>query len=114
LARELDVAVETIEVGSRNQIKSVLSGGSRDSLTTSLFESKGSQRSKFCIVLDVDRRAERLGRSGIHGRILQLQLRSSAQGQEKESDIANGSPLARGARTLRQGCSRQSVLCLQD
>jgi hypothetical protein len=31
-----------------------------------------------------------------------LRSRSWAQEQEKESDIASGDPLARGARTLRQ------------
>jgi hypothetical protein len=33
-------------------------------------------------------------------RTLQLRSRSWAQGQVKESDIANGDPFARGARTL--------------
>jgi hypothetical protein len=33
-------------------------------------------------------------------RTLQLRSRSWAQGQVKESDIANGDPFTRGARTL--------------
>ena len=95
LARELDGAVETIEVGGCDQIEGVLAGGGQNGLIAGLSEREGNQRAKFGIVLDDENRgAGRLRRSGIQDWILQLRSRSWAQGQEKESDIANGYPLA--------------------
>jgi hypothetical protein len=103
---DLDIAIGTIEIDGREEIKgfSPGSGENRNHLTAGLRNTATDGLAKFCILLDGEDGRDRGEKSsGIHDRILQLRLRSWAQGQEKESDIASGDPLARGARTLRQG-----------
>jgi hypothetical protein len=104
LAGELNLTIEAIEIGGGDQVERFFAGASKNNLVASSLKGMGDILAERLVNLDdEDRGAGRLGRRGIHDRILQLRSRSSAQGQEKESDIASGDPLARGARTLRQG-----------